>query len=89
MDHARIADGVLELTRVEQQRFAYTVTPRFAGAARGFVLEQTLPAGWQVAAPADAVVDGEAKFTIERSLEARHRWSLQWCSSGRGCSAWR
>ena len=31
VDRARIADGVLELTRVEQQRFAYAVTPRFAG----------------------------------------------------------
>ena len=34
IDRARIADGVLELTRVEQQRFAYTVDLRFTGARR-------------------------------------------------------
>jgi hypothetical protein len=69
VDRARIADGVLELTRVEQQRSAYAVTPRFAGPARSFVLEQPMPAGWRVAAPPDAMVDGD-QLRIDRSLEA-------------------
>jgi hypothetical protein len=68
IDRVRVTDGVLELTRLEQQRFAYTVTGRFAGAARGFVLEQMRPADWRVAAPADAVVEGDL-VTIRRSLE--------------------
>jgi hypothetical protein len=68
IDRVRVTDGVLELTRLEQQRFAYTVTGRFAGAAREFVLEQMRPADWRVAAPADAVVEGDL-VTIRRSLE--------------------
>ncbi len=43
VDRARVADGVLELTRLEQQQFNYAVTARFAGAPRSFVLEQTRP----------------------------------------------
>ena len=69
LDRARIADGVLELTRVEQQRLAYAVTPRFVGPARDFVLEQALPPGWRVAAPTDAVVEGD-RFHVDRNLEA-------------------
>ena len=68
IDRVRVTDGVLELTRLEQQRFAYTVTGRFAGAARGFILEQMRPADWRVAAPADAVVEGDL-VTVRRSLE--------------------
>ncbi|MFL5335694.1 MAG: hypothetical protein ACJ8H8_21560 [Geminicoccaceae bacterium] len=66
---ARIADGVLELTRVEQQHFAYAVTPHFAGPARSFVLEQPLPAGWRVAAPPDTKVDGD-QLRVDRNLDA-------------------
>jgi hypothetical protein len=67
LDRGRIADGVLELARVEQQRFAYAVTSRFAGAPRSFVLEQELPDGWRVAEPPEAMVEG-AKLRVTRSL---------------------
>ena len=69
IDRARVADGVLELTRLEQQRFTYAVTSRFAGSPRGFVLEQMRPADWRVAAPEDAVVAGDL-VTVTRRLEA-------------------
>jgi hypothetical protein len=68
IDRVRVADGVLELTRLEQQRFTYAVTGSFAGRARGFVLEQTRPADWRVAAPEDAIVKGDL-LEIRRSLE--------------------
>ena len=69
IERARVADGVLELTRLEQQRFTYAVTGRFAGSPRGFVLEQMRPVDWRVAAPADAVVAGDL-VTVTRQLEA-------------------
>ena len=46
---------MLEVTRLEQERFAYAVTARFSGASRDFVGAER-PAGWRVAEPADAVV---------------------------------
>jgi hypothetical protein len=67
LDRVRIADGVLELARVEQQRSAYHVTSRFGGAPRSFVLEQELPPGWRVAEPADAAIRGD-KLRLTRSL---------------------
>jgi hypothetical protein len=72
IDRARVSDGVLELTRLEQQRFAYTVTNRAAGAARGFVLEQMRAADWKVAEPADAVVAGDM-LRVGRTLEPSGR----------------
>ena len=67
IDRARIMDGVLELSRVEQQRFAYTVTSRFTGTPRQFVLELPRSDGWRVAEPADAVVEGDS-LQITRAL---------------------
>jgi hypothetical protein len=69
IDRARVADGVLELARVEQQRSEYAVAARFAGAARSFVLEQELPQGWRVAEPPDAVVEG-GTLRVSRTLPA-------------------
>lgn len=67
VERARIADGVLELVRLEQQRFDYSVTARFAGATRSFVLEQALPDEWHVAEPTDARVDAGA-IRVARTL---------------------
>lgn len=67
LDRARTADGVLELARVEQQSFAYTVTSRFLGAPRRFVLELPRPDGWRVVEPADAVVEGDT-LQVTRTL---------------------
>jgi hypothetical protein len=69
VERARIVDGVLELSRVEQRRDSYAVTAaRFAGPARRFVLEQPLPPGWSVAEPADAAVVDGATVRVERNL---------------------
>lgn len=59
LERARIVDGVLELTRVERLTTIYRATARFAGPARELVVEQALPPGWRVAAPADAAVEGD------------------------------
>jgi hypothetical protein len=59
LDRARIADGVLQLARVEQRRSVYALDARFSGQPRSFVLEQPLPQGWRLAEPADAVLEGE------------------------------
>ena len=75
VDRARVADGVLELTRLEQQQFNYAVTARFAGAPRSFVLEQTRPVASRVAAPADAVVEGET-LKVNRTLDPGARLEL-------------
>ena len=72
---ARVVDGVLELTRLEQQQFTYAVTAQFAGAPRTFVLEQVRPVDSRVAAPADAVVDGW-KLKVDRTLDAGSRLEL-------------
>ncbi|HEX6012096.1 MAG TPA: hypothetical protein VFY87_09915 [Geminicoccaceae bacterium] len=69
IDRARIADGILELARIEQQRSEYAVVTRFAGAARSFVLEQEVPQGWQVAEPPGAVVEG-GTLRVSRTLPA-------------------
>ncbi len=75
LDRIRVSDGVLELTKLEQQTFSYTVTARFAGAPRGFVLEQRRPVDWRTAAPADAVVDGDV-LKVVRTLEPAGRLEL-------------
>lgn len=68
LERARVVDGVLELTRVERRRDLYVFTARFAGPApRRLVLAQPLEAGWRVAEPADAVVEGAA-VRVERDL---------------------
>lgn len=64
---ARIVDGVLELTRVEQQSARYAVSARFTGAPRSFVLEQPVPPGWRLVEPADGAIDRGA-VRIERAL---------------------
>ena len=58
---------MLELSRVEQQSFAYTVTSRFTGTPRQFVLELPRSDGWRVAEPADAVVEVDT-LQITRAL---------------------
>lgn len=68
LDRARIADGILELARVEQQRTRYRVTAHLAGVPRRFVLEQPRPEGWRVAAPADAETRGD-RLRVERLLQ--------------------
>jgi hypothetical protein len=75
VDRARVADGVLELTRIEQQQSAYSVTARFTGAPRSFVLEQARPEDWRVAAPADAVVEG-GTLEVNRTLDPAARLDL-------------
>jgi hypothetical protein len=74
-DRARIEGGVLEVTRLEQERFAYAVTARFSGASRDFVVEQERPAGWRVAEPADAVVEGN-RVRVRRNLDPASRFEL-------------
>ena len=69
LERTRIVGGVLELTRVEQQRDGFVVRARFQGAARRFVLEQALPVGWRLATPADARIEGTT-IRVERSLPA-------------------
>ena len=75
LDRARIADGVLELTRVEQQRFDYAVTARFSGAPRSFVLEQEKPEGWRVAQPEDTTAEG-SRVRVTHSLHPASRLDL-------------
>ncbi len=75
LDRVRVADGVLELARIDQQRFDYAVTSRFTGAARDFVLEQQQPDGWHVAAPKDAVVEG-GRIRVTRSLAPTSKLDL-------------
>lgn len=75
IDRARVVDGVLELTRLQQERYGYAVTARFSGPPRSFVLEQPRPEGARVAEPADAVVQGDL-LTVARSLEPGGRLEL-------------
>jgi hypothetical protein len=75
LGRVRIADGVMELTRVEQRRTRYDVAGRFAGAPRRFVLEQPRPEGWRVAAPQDAVIEGGI-LRVTRSLAPEGRLDL-------------
>ena len=68
---------MLEVTRLEQERFAYAVTARFSGASRDFAGAER-PAGWRAAEPADAVVEGNRggfaeTLTRPLPLRARHR----------------
>ena len=72
---ARIADGVLEITKLEQTQHVYTVVARFEGAPRRLVLEQPRPDGWRVAAPAGAVVEG-GTVRIEEPLPPDSRLEL-------------
>jgi hypothetical protein len=67
LDRVRIADGIMELSRVERRRTRYTATGRFSGSPRGFVLEVPRPEGWRVAEPADAVTEGE-RVRVTRRL---------------------
>lgn len=68
VDRARIADGVLELTRLDQREFTYAVTARFTDAPRTFVLQQIRPLDARVAVPADAVVEG-GMLKVSRTLD--------------------
>jgi hypothetical protein len=68
IDRAKVVDGVLELTRVDQQHFDYKVDLAADAALRSFVLEQPRGPDWRVAAPADAVIDG-GTARITRQLE--------------------
>ena len=68
IDRAKVVDGVLELTRVDQQHFDYKVDLAADAAPRSFVLEQPRGSDWRVATPADAVIDG-GTARITRQLE--------------------
>lgn len=67
IDRATVVDGVLEVTKIEQQRFVYAVDLAPGAAARSFVLEEPSRPDWRVAEPADAVVEGDA-VRITRAL---------------------
>lgn len=69
---ARVADGILELARVDQQRLTLVVTARFEGPARTFVVEQPVPIGWRLAEPADATIEGGVA-RLERELPSAGR----------------
>lgn len=75
LDRARIADGVLELSRVERRQDRYDVAARFTGATRRFVLETPRPEGWRVVEPEGAVTEGD-KVRVERPLAAGERLGL-------------
>ena len=68
IDRAKVVDGVLELTRVDQQHFDYKVDLAADATPRSFVLEQPRGPDWRVATPTDAVIDGETA-RITRQLE--------------------
>ncbi|MFO1049793.1 MAG: hypothetical protein U1E52_18080 [Geminicoccaceae bacterium] len=69
IDRAKAVDGVLEITKVEQQRWAYSVNLAPGAAARSFVLEQPRSANWRITEPADAAIEGEV-VRITRPLTA-------------------
>ena len=86
VDRARVADGVLELTRLEQQQFTYAVTARFAGAPRSFVLEQTA-AGRLRASRRRRTRWSRARRSRSTAPWIRaHASSSPWCWSGRSSS---
>ncbi|MGD9507222.1 MAG: hypothetical protein AB7I59_14340 [Geminicoccaceae bacterium] len=58
IDRATVVDGVLEVTRVEQQRYRYGVDLASGAAARSFVLEEPSRPDWRLTEPSDAVVEG-------------------------------
>lgn len=72
VDRVRIADGVMELARVEQQRERYAIVGSFTGAPRRFVLDRPRLPGWNVAEPGDAVIENDAvRVTRELAPEGR------------------
>ena len=69
IDRAKLVDGVLEITKVEQQRWTYAVDLAPGATARSFVLEQPRWTDWHVTEPADAAIEGEV-VRIIRPLAA-------------------
>ena len=60
--------------------------PASPGPPRSFVLEQPRPVGWRVAAPADAVVEGETLAGHPHPGAGRAASTSPWCWSGRTSS---
>ena len=85
IDRAQMVDGVLELTRVDQQHFDYTVDLAADATPRSFVLEQPRGPDWRVATPADAVIEGEtvAHHPAARAGQAARRRRGPGAAAGR------
>lgn len=67
IDRASVVDGVLEVTKIEQQRFVYAVDLAPGAARRSFVLEEPSRPDWRLAEPSDAVVE-DGVVRISRPL---------------------
>ncbi|MEK0083479.1 hypothetical protein [Benzoatithermus flavus] len=75
LDRVRIADGLMELSRIERRRVRYDVSAHFSGTPRSFVLEQKREEGWRVTEPADAVIQGDT-LKVTRSLAPEAKLEL-------------